>query len=139
MEIVAHTDPWIVVQTVSGVLFGSTFEVDINNIQKAFESTTNGTITDVLDNLDRGVARYKWQENDKQNKTILYQLLLIVFKDNNTNISNILQDFISVAPNPTPALRTFNECTLREMVYILTTQVFNALSSDLITPYIQNK
>eukprot|EP01083_Nonionella_stella_P066812 176260_1 len=140
MTTVVHTDPWSVVTTVSGVLFDGKFKVDINCIQKAFESSTNGNITDVLDNLDRGVARYKWQENnDKQKKTILYQLLLTVFKDKNTNISNILQDFISVAPNPTPALRTFNECTLREMVYLLTTQVFNALSSDLITPYIQNK
>eukprot|EP01083_Nonionella_stella_P152354 488215_1 len=130
MATVVRTDPWSVIKTVNSLLFDDNFAEDIKCIQKAFESTANDVIS-VLDN--------NWQENEAQNKTILYQLLLTVFKDKNTNISNILQDFISVAPNPTSALRMFNDCNLREMVYLLTTQVFNALSSDLITPYIQNK
>eukprot|EP01083_Nonionella_stella_P079973 219527_1 len=131
MATVVRTDPWSVIKTVNSLLFDDNFAEDIKCIQKAFESTANDVIS-VLDN--------NWQENEAQNKTILYQLLLTVFKDNNTNIGNILQDFIVMAPDHTSTNKasTFNECTLRQMVYILITHVFHVLSSD-ITPYIQNK
>eukprot|EP01083_Nonionella_stella_P066811 176256_1 len=130
MTTVVHTDPWSVVTTVSGVLFDGKFKVDINCIQKAFESSTNGNITDVLDNLDSGASQYKWQENEEQHKTILYQLLLTVFKDNNTNISNILQDFIAMTPNRISTSIAFKDCNLRQIVYILITHVFNRLLRD---------
>eukprot|EP01083_Nonionella_stella_P286158 973941_1 len=107
-----YTDPWTVVKTVNRMLFDDKFAEDINCLQKAFESAANDVVS-VLDN--------NWQENEAQNKTILYQLLLTVFKDNNTNIGNILQEFIVMAPDHTSTNKasTFNECTLRQMVYVL--------------------
>eukprot|EP01083_Nonionella_stella_P284087 966953_1 len=124
MATATHTDPWDVIKTVSGVLFDDNFNVDIDAIQKAYESKTNAI--QVLEN--------NWQEN------VLYQLLLTVLKDKNTNIAEILQDFIAMAPNDIliNETSTFNACNLRQMIYILITRVFNLLSSD-ITPYIRNK
>eukprot|EP01083_Nonionella_stella_P103205 294579_1 len=137
MATVLPTDPWDVVKTVSAVLFGDKFDTDINNIQKEFQLTAN----DITDLLDSSASAHKSQENTSQNKTILYQLLLTVFKDTNTNISNILQAFIAITPNHASTRNqpsTFNACTPRHMVYMLITHVFNALSND-ITPYMQNK
>eukprot|EP01084_Bolivina_argentea_P223319 377873_1 len=137
-----------IIKTLSSVIFDS---IEIGNcIYKTFQNTQ---IDNILENLiqfendniidivscnikNNNTIRRKW--DDKTDNIILYQLLLAIYKDNKTNIANILNEFIGTIPQNKTNIIDFRDCSTRHIIDILIDEVFQAGRND-VDPKFYNK
>ena len=87
--------------------------------------------------------RKKW--NAKNDGNILYQLLLTIYKDKMTQISEILNEFIAVIPLQTQLI-AFRDCNWAQIINILIHYIFKELPStdsplhnEIIDFFVHNK
>eukprot|EP01084_Bolivina_argentea_P275239 469345_1 len=133
---------WNIIKTSSCIMFGS---INVANcIYKTFKDNSWFKMDDILNNLiefkenniisiiennmknNNKIGR-KWTDN---NNTILYQLLLTIYKDKKTNISNILKAFTTILPQENTT-NTFTQCNPQQIVQILINETFNILSTEI--------